>query len=254
MILTKKSLFLLAIFILASLQAIGQEKPSILTKYNVISGNITYAVHRPRADLADRFGNSLAIGLGADFISKKSRFIFGLSGSVQFGNTVNDDVLDIVTNEDGNIVGVDQIAGIVSLKQRGFYVGARVGKIFKIASNSLSGIRFTVGTGLLQHKIRLQDDLENINIIAGQNVKGFDRLTNGLAFHQFLGYQHFGKSGLFNVFGGVEAYEGFTMSRRSFDNTLMRRDDQSRVDILVGIKVGFSIKFNLNETGDEIYY
>lgn len=251
---SKKSLLFLVFLVIASLQVNAQEKPSILTKYNVLSADITYAVHQPRGDLAARFGSSLEIGLGADFITKKSRFIFGLSGTVMFGNTVKDDVLSIITNEDGNIIGTDQIVGIVSLKQRGFYVGGRVGKIFKVASNSLSGIRFTVGAGLLQHKIRVQDDLESVNIVAGQNVKGFDRLTNGLAFHQFLGYQHFGKSGLFNVFGGVEAYEGFTMSRRSFDNTLMRRDDQDRLDILLGLKVGFSIKFNLNETGDEIYY
>jgi len=254
MIDSKKILLFLMFSILASAQMWAQKDAKLLTKYNVLTGNITYAVHTPRGDLADRFGNSLEVGLGSDFITKKSRFIFGLSGTLIFGNSVNDNVLDIVTNEDGNIVGVDQLAGIVSLKQRGFYVGGRVGKIFKFTNSSLSGIRFTVGAGLLQHKIRIQDDLDNINIVRGDNVKGFDRLTNGLTFHQFLGYQHFGKSGLFNVFGGVEAYEGFTMSRRSFDNTLMRRDDQERIDILLGLKVGFSIKFNLNETGDEIYY
>ncbi len=254
MIDSKKALILFIFLVVCSFQAMAQEKPNLLTKYNVLAGNLTYGIHQPRGDLADRFGNSLEVGLGVDFITKKSRFIFGLSGTVLFGNTVNDDVLAIITNEDGNIIGNDQIAGIVSLKQRGFYGGARVGKIFKIKSNSLSGIRFTVGAGLLQHKIRVQDDLDSVNAVRGDNVKGFDRLTNGLAFHQFLGYQHFGKSGLFNFFGGIEAYEGFTMSRRSFDNTLMARDDQSRVDILVGLKFGFSMKFNLNETGDNIYY
>ncbi len=254
MINSKKALFFLVFLILGSIQVEAQEKPNILTKYNVLSGSLTYAFHRPRGDLADRFGPSLEVGLGAEFITKKSRFVFGLTGTIMFGNEVNDDVLSIITNEDGNIIGSTQIAGLVTLKQRGFYVGSHIGKIFKIKRNSLSGIRFTAGAGLLQHKIRVQDDLESINILAGDNVKGFDRLTNGLALHQFLGYQHFGKSGLFNFFGGIEAYEGFTMSRRSFDNTLMRRDDRSRVDILLGLKFGFAIKFNLNETGDEIYY
>ena len=253
MISTKKSILYFA-FLMFALQLTAQKKPNILTKYNVIAANFTYAAHRPGGDLADRFGNSLEIGIGADYITKKSRFIFGLTGTVEFGSVVHENVLAIITNEDGNLVGNDQIAGVVGLRQRGIYVGAHVGKIFKVASNSLSGIRVTVGSGILQHRIRIQDDLENINIIAGDNVKGFDRLSNGLAFHQFLGYQHFGKSGLFNVFGGVEAYEGFTMSRRSFDNTLMRRDDTARVDILLGLKIGLSIKFNLNETGDEIYY
>ncbi len=254
MIDSKKILFLLLMFAFSSSHLMAQKKLNINTKYNVLTANLTYSFHRPAGDLSDRFGNSLEIGVGSEFITKKTRFLFGLTGTLLFGNTVNENVLEIVTNEDGNIVGSDQIAGIVSLKQRGFYAGAHVGKIFKFTSNSLSGIRFTVGAGLLQHKIRVQDELDNINLVRGDLVKGFDRLTNGLSFHQFLGYQHFGKSGLFNVFGGVEAYEGFTMSRRSFDNTLMRRDDEERVDILLGLKFGFMVKFNLNETGDQIYY
>lgn len=230
----------------------GQANPKL--KNNVISGNFTYSFHFPSQDLATRFGNSLEIGIGSDYITHKRRFIFGLTGSVLFGNTVHDDVLEIITNEDGNVIGTNQQAGIVAQKQRGWYVGGHVGKIFRFSNETLSGIRFTIGAGLLTHKIRLQDDLGTINLLKGDNIKGFDRLTNGLTFHQFLGYQHFGKSGLFNVFGGLEAYEGFTKSRRSFDNTLMRPDDQERFDVIIGVKVGFMIKFNLTENPEEIYY
>jgi len=230
----------------------GQQNDKI--NNNSISGNFTYSFHFPSQDLATRFGNSLEIGIGSDFMTYKRRFIFGLAGTLLFGNTVNDEVLEIITNEDGNVIGTNQQAGIVAQKQRGFYIGGHVGKIFSFSKNTKSGIRFTIGIGLLQHKIRLQDDLGTINLLKGENIKGFDRLTNGLTFHQFLGYQHFGKSGLFSLFGGVEAYEGFTMSRRSFDNTLMRRDDQERFDVILGIKVGFMIKFNLTENPEDIYY
>jgi len=222
--------------------------------YSVITGNFTYSFHRPQQDLAVRFGQSLEVGIGSDVILKKNKIILGLSGTLLFGNTVFDDVLDIITNADGNIIGTDQTVAIIGLKQRGFYFGAHVGKIFPLIKGSNSGIRFTLGSGIIQHKIRLQVDTDNVNQLRGENIKGFDRLTNGLTFHQFLGYQHFGKSGLFNVFGGLEAYEGFTMSRRSFDNTLMRKDDLKRMDILLGLKFGFMVKFNINENADDIYY
>lgn len=245
-------LSLLLIFITTS--GMAQKGSSKAVKYDVISGNLTYAFHRPEQDLSVRFGKSLEVGIGSDFITRKQRFIFGVVGTIQFGNTVKDDILNVITNGEGNIVGTNQLAGAVALKQRGFYFGGHVGKIFSISKTSLSGIRFTAGAGLLQHKIRIQDELNNVNILRGDNIKGFDRLTNGLTFHQFLGYQHFGKSGLFNIFGGVEAYEGFTKSRRNFDNTLMRPDDLERLDILLGIKFGFMIKFNINQSSEDIFY
>ena len=230
----------------------AQEKSKVSNK--VISGNFTYSFHYPSRDLAVRFGPSLEIGIGADYITPKKRFIFGWTGTLLFGNDVRDDVLEVITNDNGDIVGTNQQIGIVTQKQRGWYTGVHIGKIFNLSKTTLSGIRFTLGAGLLSHKIRLQDDLKTINLLKGDNIKGFDRLTNGFTLHQFLGYQHFGKSGLFNVFAGVEAYEGFTMSRRSFDNTLMRRDDTERLDILLGIKFGFMIKFNITENPEDIYY
>jgi len=253
--------FLVLLVMLGSSSVWGQKvqhkKPAVQAKkpsYNIISGNFTYSFHRPQRDLAVRFGNSLEVGIGSDLITQKNKFILGLSGTLLFGNTVNDDVLDVISNADGNIVGTNQSIGIIGLKERGFYFGTHVGKIFPFIKGSNSGIRFTVGAGLLQHKIRLQVDTDNVNQLRGENIKGFDRLTNGFTFHQFLGYQHFGKSGLFNVFAGIEAYEGFTMSRRSFDNTLMRKDDLKRMDILLGLKFGFMVKFNVGESADDIYY
>ena len=247
-------LLFLGIFLCMIPEIVCQEKAKSKVDNSVISGNFTYSFHFPAQDMAVRFGNSLEVGIGSDYITSKNRYIFGASGTLLFGNTVNEDVLAIIKNNDGNIVGTNQQVGIVSQKERGFYVGAHVGKIFQFSRSTLSGIRFTAGMGLLQHKIRLQDDLSTINLLKGENIKGFDRLTNGLTLHQFLGYQHFGKSGLFNVFGGIEAYEGFTMSRRSFDNNLMRKDDLKRMDILLGLKFGFMVKFNITENPDEIYY
>ena len=243
---------IIVLLICLHLVSSAQEKSKV--RNNVLSGNFTYSFHYPRGDMQDRFGPSLELGIGVDYITHKRRIIFGWTGTLLFGNDVREDVLEVITNDNGDLVGTNQQVGIVSQKQRGFYTGLHIGKVFNFSQTSLSGIRFTFGAGLLSHKIRLQDDIGTVNLLKGDNIKGFDRLTNGLSFHQFLGYQHFGKSGLFNVFAGVEAYEGFTMSRRNFDNTLMRRDDLERMDILLGIKFGFMLKFNFTENPEEIYY
>ncbi len=222
---------------------------------NILGINITYANQWPEGDLKDRFGSNLEIGLGLDLITKKQSFILGLSGSLQFGNEVKENVLSQIENEDGNIIGRDQGAAFVSLKQRGIYVGGHIGKIFPISQeNKRSGIRATLGIGLLQHKIRLQDDLETVNIISGEYAKGYDRLTNGLAFQQFIGYQLLSKNRLVNFYAGVELIESFTKSRRSYDFASMSVDETKRNDLLIGLKIGWTLPLYLKLNPDEIYY
>ena len=238
---------------LLGFNANGQLKEN--SKLNILAINITYATQWPGADLAERFGQNLEIGLGLDYITKNTNFIIGITGNFHFGNNVFENTIRSITNEDGNIVGNDQAAAIVSLKQRGVYGGLLAGKLFNLqGSKSRSGLRVTLGGGILQHKIRLQDDLETVNLLKGENKKGFDRLTNGFALHQFVGYELFSNNRLLNFMVGVEIYEAFTKSRRSFDVATMSVDTRERLDILFGIKVGWILPLYLNFNPDEIYY
>lgn len=222
---------------------------------NVLGINISYGNQWPEGDMKDRFGNNLEIGLGMDLITKKHSFILGLGGGFQFGNVVHENVLESIENDDGNIVGRDQGAALVTLKQRGIYLGAHVGKIFPLSEfNKRSGIRVTLGVGLLQHKIRLQDDLETVNIVSGDYAKGFDRLTNGLAIQQFLGYQILSANRLVNFYAGVEVIKAFTKSRRSYDFASRSVDETMRNDILLGLKIGWTLPLYLKLDPDEIYY
>jgi len=224
-------------------------------KLNILAINITYASQWPAADMSDRFGNNLEIGLGLDYITKEKNYILGITGNFHFGNKVFENPLTSIENQNGNIVGIDQGAAFVSLKQRGLYAGVLIGKIFKLpGSNARSGLRVTIGSGLLQHKIRLQDDLETVNLIKGDYKKGFDKLSNGLAFHQFIGYELFSNNRLLNFMIGVESYQAFTKSRRSFDFATMSVDNTERLDILFGIKAGWILPLYLNFDPDEIYY
>ncbi len=244
-------LILIVLFSGLSLKAQLQEN----NKLNILAINITYASQWPAVDMKDRFGNNLEIGLGLDYITKEKNYIFGITGNFHFGNKVNENTLESIENDDGNIVGVDQAAAIVSLKQRGLYAGLHIGKIFQISgSNARSGLRVTIGAGLLQHKIRLQDDLQTVNLLKGDYRKGFDRLSNGLAFHQFIGYELFSNNRLLNFLIGVECYEAFTKSRRSYDYGSMSVDTKERFDILFGVKAGWILPLYLNFDPDEIYY
>ena len=102
-----------------------------------------------------------------------------------------------------------------------------------------SGIRLTASTGVLQHKIRIEDRTGGLIQLQGEYLKGYDRLTNGLAFTEFIGYQHISNSGLVNFMAGFELTQGFTKNRRSWDYLEMKRLDEQRFDLLNGFRVGW---------------
>ncbi|MEM9823752.1 MAG: hypothetical protein AAF985_21890 [Bacteroidota bacterium] len=220
-----------------------------------IGVNIIYAAHSPGGDLSDRFGLFFDVGLGLDYMVNNSNIIFGVDGRFFFGSRVKEDLFSTI-EPDGQFIGNSRIIADVQLRQRGFYMGAYIGKLFSVLpNNKRSGIRATVGVGLLQHRIRIQQDPDSfVAQVAGEYAKGYDRLSNGLALQEFIGYQHLSKNRLINVFAGLEMYQAFTQNRRSFNFDERRKDDMARLDLSFGFKVGITLPFYFSENPDEIYY
>lgn len=218
--------------------------------------SFNFGGQKPAGDLFPRFGNSLAVGTNVEYMTDKSNIIFGVQHSFIFGAIVKEDVLYSLRNENGIIFG-DQFAfAEVQLRERGFYTSAHVGKLFSInKENERSGIRVHIGAGLLQHKIRIQDDPNSfVPTLTDERKKGYDRLTNGLALNQFIGYQHLSKNRLANFFIGIEAIEGFTQNRRTINVDTGIQDRSKRLDILWSAKIGWILPFYIGEEANAIYY
>ena len=135
--------------------------------------------------------------------------------------------------------------------------GAHVGKLIPVGfSNPRSGLRLTVSAGLLQHKIRIQDDpLSFVPHLDDDYKKGYDKLSNGLAFTEFVGYQLLSTNKRINFFAGFEFTQGFTMNRRAFDFDTRQQDTANRVDLNVGFRVGWVLPFYVGQrASEEIYY
>jgi len=227
--------------------------------YNALLINVNYGFQIPSADLATRFGNNFSIGGGIDYLSERDNWIIGLAGSNIFGRNVKEDVLASLRDKDGFIIGnSDAGAGsyaLVVLRERGFYLGGHIGKLFSLSKkNPRSGIRATIGLGLLQHKIRIQDESGTAKAIANEYIKGYDQLSNGLALKQFIGYQHLNINRGFNFFAGLEFTEGFTQSRRSFNFVTQSIDTTKRLDVLIGFRIGWTISFYIGEKGEDLIY
>jgi hypothetical protein len=226
------------------------------TVNNVMFLDFNYGVEFPAADFAERFGNSNSIGIGLERASIKQKVFAGIDGRYFFGNTVKEDVLTNLRSGDGNIIGIDQQLGDVHLKQRGFYVGGHIGKIFSTGKHdfTLTGIRTQVGLGLLQHKIRVQDNFKTIAALNKKYLPGYDRLTNGAALQIGLGYQydHPVNNWHIRIMGDMIAAK--TKSRRDFDYATGGPMDDNRTDIMFGLNLSYIVTISRSNKEEFIYY
>lgn len=208
--------------------------------------------HLPGGDLADRFGNDISAGAAVDLITDHNLFI-GAEAYYYFGQQVWEDPLDPIRNPDGSIIGRDLAFASVSLRNRGWYFGGRVGKLFPVGRRSRTGIRAAIGGGWMQHKIRVQDDSESVTQLTGDYIKGYDRLTGGPAISQFIGWQKLAEDRRSNFYIGLEFHQGFTNTLRDWDFAERRKLDDNRIDLRFGIRAVWTLPLYIGKP-QEIYY
>ena len=107
---------------------------------------------------------------------------------------------------------------------------------------------------LLQHKIRVQDNAENIVALEKKYLQGYDRLTNGPAIHLGLGYQYQSPTNNFHFHIMGDLYGARQPSRRDLDyatgNILIRKG----LNYLVGFSVAYIVSISRAKTPENIYY
>lgn len=240
----------LLLSLLISNSANGQQNPSLkLLEFK-------YGFHLPAADMKDRFGANSDFGLGLIFTGAEKKLFWGGEAYFLFGSIVKEDVIASLRTYDGSIIGIDGRPADVNLKERGFYTGLLAGKIFLTDADkkSLTGIRFQLGAGLLQHKIRVQDNFNSVVALEKKHHKGYDRLSNGPALHLGLGFQYQNASNNihFHVLGDM--YAARTASRRSFDYPNGEYLSGKRTDILAGMSIAYIVTISRQRVSEHIYY
>jgi hypothetical protein len=204
--------------------------------------HLNLGAHLPAGDLADRFGRDLSLGGGIEYL-RADNWIFGVEGHYLFGQEVKDDPLVHLRTPDGDLIGANMELATVVLRQRGFYVGANVGKLLVFNEKKRSGLRVTGSLGWLQHWIRLQDDTQSLIQVSGDYQRGYDRLVGGVATQQFVGWQHIGPTRRVNWYAGFEFNQGFTRSRRDWDFATRGPLSGQRFDLRFGVRAGWTLPF-----------
>lgn len=246
---------IVTVLVLIILSVCGVKAQIADSSISMFQFGINYSFHFPSGDMADRFGVSSTVGVNVDY-KFKSNWSVGLEYSYIFGGNIKDSstMLNGLMTESGEIINMYGEYGSFILSERGFYSGAKISKLFPVLGpNKNSGILVTLGAGLLQHHIHIENKDNNTPPILGDYKKGYDKLCNGLSLRQFIGYQYLDNRGLINFYIGFEFYEAWTMSRRDIDFDLMRYDDTKRKDFLGGLRLGWILPL-YTKAPDKFYY
>jgi hypothetical protein len=222
------------------------------TANNIPLVSIHFSGQRPLGDLADRYGDNIAVG--GNFIYKfKKNWTLGAEGNYFFSNNVKEDVLVNLKTADGYVIDNEGYPADLRLNERGWTAFIVGGKLFPVLSpNPNSGPLINLGFGYMQHKIHFYDANKKVAAINGDLKKGYDRLTGGFAMNQFLGYAYLSNNRLVNLIFGFEFYEGFTKSYRGFNYDTGLPDTKSRMDLMVGFRIGWILPLYQRSQG--FYY
>lgn len=216
---------------------------------------LDYGYNLVGADMKDRFGNHLQVGANVSYILRNRSFALGVKANYFFGDTVFQDVLAHLRDENGFLIGINGDYAQVKLRQRGFEFGAYLSKTFSLGTlNKRSGLRIDLGASYLQHWIRIQDDFNTVAQFNDPYEKGYDRMTSGLALDEFIGFQYLADNRRINFYAGFTFTQAWTKGRRDYDFPTQSSLKDDRFELMSGIKVGWVLPIYLETQPEEIYY
>ena len=233
--------------------------------------DVNYLGSSPGGDLSERFGwtNQMGASIG---IKHKSNFYASIGANFLWGETVKEepginqmgydylyDLGDTAFVREIGFIDGNGNAERPAVFQRGFSVPIRVGKIFPKLSltkkeNENSGPFVEVGVQFIQHQLKYEFKSEELTWANDDFLKGYDRLTNGIGVLQSVGYRYFGSNRYVNVFVAFDISQNFTRSRRSLNYDTNTVDTQQRMDILTGVRVGWSLPLYKVASSSQYYY
>lgn len=214
----------------------------------------TVGYQKASGDWSTRFGYNQSIGL--DILQKtKKNYVIGINAYYIFGNDVKDKgyFSNIITSQ-GFLINQDGKVADVRLSERGYQIGGSIGKIFPLIPRMQnSGVLMKFGIGFMEHKMRIETTGNLAPQLNADYRKGYDRLSNGIQFSQFIGYLFLSSNKLLNVYAGIDFNQAFTKNRRTRNFDTMQADNELHLDGLIGMRVGIILPIYQRKS-DAYYY
>ena len=240
------------IFILGIVSLSAQENTSPKLNPGFIIG-FSYGYDISAGDMSKLYGNNFKVDFMPSYYFNKSNISIGLEGSYLFGNKIKQNTFLNLLTFDNHIIDNDGNFATVQTSERGVLIGGLISKIIPFDENIRTGIKIEAGGYMFRHWInfKLVGDVPQLK---SDYLKGYDRLTGGFAFKEFIGYQHLEEKSKINFYAGFEFYQGFTKSLRAYNYDKAQVDNSKRKDLLYGVKIGWILPLYIVENPEEIYY
>lgn len=203
----------------------------------------SYGFNLTGGDIADRYGFNNRIGLLTG-VKLKNSLTIDVDVAYLFGNQLKDTTaFDKVINSYGKITSMDGEEAVVLFLMRGAVGHVSVGRVFpKIGGfNPNSGLWLSAGVGMLLHKTRIESIYDAVPQLEGVYKLGYDKLTMGFSTKQFVGYMFHGNRTFLNFYGGLEFVQGYTRNIRKYNFDIEGPDNESKLDFLYTVRVGWLI-------------
>jgi hypothetical protein len=207
--------------------------------------DVAFGMQLPEGNMKKDFYHNSNVASRIAYLSPRN-WIFSIGGDWLFADKVKTDVLKPLRESNGHLIESTGRLGLTQLGQRGFMVLGQVGKLIQLGKKSrIHNLEIRFGAGYLQHwfRIRLMGRPEELPQLFGDYLKGYDRMTSGLALNQYIGYRFMSRSKLVNLFVGLDFTQGFTYNRRHWNFDTREADTKLHYDILSGFRAGFAIPF-----------
>ncbi len=216
---------------------------------------ISYGLDLPAGNMQESFGYNFRFGVAPTYYFANSNFSIGISADYIFGYKVKINPVSNLQTYDEQIFNSSPGISAFNMSERGFVAGAFISKVLAFDSDNLrTGIRIDLGPYFFSHWIHFKDDLGSIPQLEGDYRKGYDRLTGGFALKEFIGYQHLSQRSKVSFNAGFEFFQGFTKSIRIQNYNTASTDNDKKIDLLFGIKIGWILPIYIEKNPEEIYY
>jgi hypothetical protein len=216
--------------------------------------NIQFLVNQQSSggDMSKSFGNHNSIGFGGLY-KTKNNWLLSAEGNYLFGNSIKDlDILNNLVNGSGYISNNNGSPANYSVNMRGYSLFAKGGRIFSLSKTKKnSGIIVQAGFGFLQYKINFQTQNNDVPQLNEEYFKGYDRLTNGIAFNQFLGYYYHSPNRLINFYAGFDFTQANTKNRRGYLYDKKEFDSANKKDFIYAFRIGWMIPIYLHAKNED---
>lgn len=214
-----------------------------------------YTAQFPFGSMGDRFGFNNLFGFAIHYKMKKN-WMIGVEGNFLFGTRVRESyVLDNISTYTGKHISQNNDLISVRPQEQGFNLKVNVGKVVPFSEKFPdAGLLFMTGFGMLQHKIAINVRETSLPQLNKTYRKGYDRLCNGPVLSQFIGGIFMERKRFISAYAGLQFDIGFTENRRNYDFYTMGKLSEKRLDMFLGIKVGWIIPYFLQASEKEFYY